>query len=124
MVDYSHPLLVQNDVLIAPMQGDLIDDEARSFQTCILEKVKKTDVKMVLIDISSLDTIDLFLARLVSKTANMIKLLNADVVVAGMRPESAIILTEMGVKLEGVLMAPNIDSGINLLKRRKLGRQK
>ena len=118
MTDYSHTLLVQDDVLIVPMQGELMDDEAQSFQKCILEKVKKTDVNMVLIDVSSLETIDLYLARLIKATVHMVNLMDADAVIAGMRPDNAIILTEIGVKMSGVTMAPNIDAGLSLLKRR------
>ena len=119
MTEYSHTMLIQDDVLIVPVQGDLIDAEAKSFQNCILEKVKKTNVDLVLIDISSLETLDLFLARLIEATVKMVSLLDARTVVSGMRPEIAITLSEMGITFDSIKMAPNLDAGLRILRNKK-----
>jgi rsbT antagonist protein RsbS len=107
------PILKLKDILITSIQIDLTDDEAIEFQTDVLAKVSETDAKGVIIDITALDVVDSFMARVLNNTATMVRLLGAEVVLCGMQPSVAITLIEMGRELIGVETALDLDQAVD-----------
>ena len=106
------PIIKLNDLLLTSIQEDLTDNDAIVFQKDLIEKVNGTEVKGVAIDITAMDMIDSFLARVINETANMVRLQGADVVVCGMQPCVALTLVEMGRELIGVESALNLEQGM------------
>ena len=76
----------------------------------------------VILDISALDVVDSFMARVFNDTAHMVRLLGAKVVVCGIQPSVALTLIEMGRELIGVDTALNLDQAVERLNS-LLGRQ-
>ena len=76
-----------------------------------------TGARGVLIDISSMDMVDSFLGRMFAGIASMSRILDAEVVVIGMRPVVAITLVELGLSLQGVRTALNVDRGMAILSQ-------
>lgn len=109
------PILRLKDILITTIQIDLTDEEAIEFQTDVLAKVTETDVNGVIIDITVLDVVDSFMARVLNDTATMVRLLGAEVLLCGMQPSVAITLIEMGRELIGVETALNLDQAVDKL---------
>jgi len=107
------PILKLKDILITSIQIDLTDQEAIGFQTDVLAKVSETDAKGVVIDITALDVVDSFMARVLNNTATMVRLLGAEVVLCGMQPSVALTLIEMGRELIGVETALNLDQAVD-----------
>ena len=107
------PILKLKDILITSIQIDLTDEEAIEFQTDVLAKVSETDAKGVIIDITALDVVDSFMARVLNNTATMVRLLGAEVVLCGMQPSVAITLIDMGRELIGVKTALNLDQAVD-----------
>ena len=91
------------------------DDEAIEFQTDVLAKVSETEANGVIIDITALDVVDSFMARVLNNTATMVRLLGAEVVLCGMQPAVAITLIEMGRELIGVETALNLDQAVDMI---------
>ncbi|MBW2208217.1 MAG: STAS domain-containing protein [Deltaproteobacteria bacterium] len=110
------PVLRLKDILLTSIQVDLADEDALEFQNDVLKAVEKTEASGVLIDITALDVVDSFLARILNETAVMVKLLGAEAVISGMQPDVALTLVEMGRELIGVETAINLDHGMEKLQ--------
>ncbi len=111
------PILKLKDLLLTSIQVDLTDQEALDFQADVLRMVSKTEAQGIVIDITVLDVVDSFMARVLNDTARMVQMLGADVVICGMQPMVALALTEMGRELTGVETALNLDQGLEKLQR-------
>jgi len=115
------PVLKVGDNLLVSIQVDMTDEMADHLQEDILNQLIATDVRGVLIDISTLDMIDSFLARSFSETAQMAATMDTAVVIAGMQPAVALTLVELGLELEMVHTSLNVDRGMELLENLKRG---
>jgi len=111
------PILKLGNLLLTSVQVDMTDQDALDFQDSVLNRVQKTDAQGVVIDITGLDVVDSFLARVFNDTAQMVRLLGAEVVVCGIRPAVALTLIEMGRELIGVETALNLELGIEKLNQ-------
>jgi len=110
------PVLKLGPILMVSIQVDLHDTMATNLQDDILYKVEQTGARAVLVDITALDIVDSFIARILSDTAAMARIMGAEVVLVGMRPTVTMTLVEMGMNLPNVKTAIDIESGL-----RKLG---
>ncbi|WP_211168402.1 STAS domain-containing protein [Azoarcus indigens] len=105
--------------LIVAIQVDMHDRLAIALQDDLTERIVKDKAKGVLIDISALDVVDSFIGRMISNTAAMATVLDAETVVVGMQPSVAITLVELGLTLSGVSTALNVEKGMALLQQRR-----
>ena len=109
------PILRMGKLLLVTIQVDMHDRLAMTLQDDLTERIVKDRAKGVLIDISALDVVDSFIGRMISNTAAMARVLDANTVVVGMQPAVAITLVELGLALTGVKTALNVEQGIALL---------
>jgi rsbT antagonist protein RsbS len=116
------PILRLGDKLLVTIQVDLHDRTALQLQDDLGARIVETGAKGVLIDISALELVDSFIGRTLGNIAAMARVLDADTVVVGMRPAVAITLVELGMQLEGVRTALNMDRGMELLEEAERGR--
>src|SRR6201990_2807748 len=110
------PILRMGRFLLVTIQVDMHDQLALALQDDLTQRIVADRAKGVLIDISSLDVVDSFIGRMISNIAAMSRVLDASTVVVGMRPAVAITLVELGLSLEGVQTALNVDKGMALLR--------
>ena len=111
------PILRIGDILLVSIQIDLQDHIALALQDDLSNKIVETGASGVLIDISALEIVDSFIGRMISTTAAVSRVLDAETVVVGMQPAVAITLVELGLTLTGVRTALDVDRGLTLLKR-------
>lgn len=109
------PVLMIGDLLLVSIQNELNDRIAISLQERILERLNKQHAPALLIDISSLDLVDSYIGRVLTETAQMVRLMNTDVVIVGMQPAVAITMTEMGLSLRDIKTASSLERGITAL---------
>lgn len=110
------PIVRLGDLLLVAIQVEMHDRLATVLEEDLAAAIVKHRAKGVLIDISAVEVIDSFTARMMSEIATISRLLAAKTVVVGMRPSVAITLVEMGLLLSGVQTALNIDLGMALLQ--------
>jgi rsbT antagonist protein RsbS len=110
------PILKMGEYLLVTIQVDMHDRLAMTLQDDLTSKIVSTRAKGVLIDISALEIVDSFIGRMLSDIAAMSRVLDAETVVVGMRPPVAITLVELGLSLEGVRTALNVERGMDLLR--------
>jgi rsbT antagonist protein RsbS len=111
------PILKIGRLLLVTIQVDMHDRLAMALQDDLTARIVKDRATGVLIDISALDIVDSFIGRMISHTAAMAKILDARTVLVGMQPAVAITLVELGLSLEGVRTALNIERGLALLQQ-------
>lgn len=112
------PILRMGNLLLVTIQVDMHDRLAMTLQDDLSERIVKEQAKGVLIDISALDVVDSFIGRMINNTAAVARVLDATTVVVGMQPAVAITLVELGLTLDGVKTALNVEKGIALLGKR------
>jgi rsbT antagonist protein RsbS len=110
------PILRMGNFLLVTIQVDMHDRLAMTLQDDLTNRISETGARGVLIDISSLEIVDSFIGRMLGNIASMSKVLDAHTVVVGMQPAVAITLVELGMSLEGVRTALNVDAGMELLR--------
>jgi rsbT antagonist protein RsbS len=115
------PILRMGDILLVTIQVDMQDQTALTLQDDLAGHIAKTGASGVMIDISALEIVDSFVGRMLTSISGIARILSATTVVVGMQPAVAITLVELGLSLEGVRTALNVERGMELLRRSKAG---
>jgi len=118
------PILRVGANLLATVHIELRDDIAEAFQEDVLSELEKRRAAGLVIDISGLDVVDTYVARVLSETGRMAKLMGTETVLVGMRPDIAATLIRMGYAMSGVRTALNVDDGIEALAKAVSERKK
>lgn len=116
------PILKLGEFLLVTVQVDMHDRLAMTLQDDLTERIVRHSAKAVLIDISALEVVDSFIGRMLANIAAMSRVLDAETVVVGMQPAVAITLVELGLDLQGVRTALNVERGMELLRVRLAAR--
>jgi rsbT antagonist protein RsbS len=109
------PILKLGKALIVTIQVDMHDRLAVALEEDLTNRIVATGARGVLIDISALEIVDSFIGRMLDNIAAVSRVLDADTVVVGMRPAVAITLVELGLSLNGVRTALNVERGMDLI---------
>ena len=115
------PILKLGDFLLVTIQVELHDQLAMRLQDDLTQKLAHTRAKGVLIDISALEIVDSFIGRSLAHIASIARIMDAATVLVGMRPAVAITLVELGMSLNGIRTALNVDKGMLLLRQATAG---
>ena len=110
------PILKMGEFLLVTIQVDMHDKLAMTLQEDLTNRIAKERSKGVLLDISALDVVDSFIGRMIANISSMARVLDAQTVVVGMQPAVAITLVELGLPLEGVHTALNVEKGVELIR--------
>jgi rsbT antagonist protein RsbS len=112
------PVLRIGSTLLVTIQTDLHDALAEAFQEDILVTIEKQSASGLIIDVSALESVDSYVARLLTDTGKMARLMGTETVIVGVRAEVAATLVRMGYTMgNSVRTALNVDDGLRLLGR-------
>ncbi len=110
------PILRMGSILLVTIQVDMHDRLALQLQDDLSNKIVAVGARGVLIDISALDIVDSFIGRMLANIAATSRILDATTVLVGMQPAVAITLVELGMSLQGIRTALDVERGMTLLK--------
>ncbi|MED3603454.1 RsbT antagonist protein RsbS [Bacillus subtilis] len=111
------PILKLYNCLLVSIQWELDDQTALTFQEDLLNKIYETGANGVVIDLTSVDMIDSFIAKVLGDVITMSKLMGTKVVLTGIQPAVAVTLIELGIALEEIETALDLEQGLETLKR-------
>ena len=106
------------DILMVTLPPDPEDATIMALQENVLRAMEKYRVKGLIMDISMVDTIDSYFARLVTETAHMVSVMGGLTVIAGMQPSVAITTVQLGLIFGNILTALNVDQALAMLENR------
>ena len=112
------PLLKQGPYLIATVQSALSDEDLLQLRDAVVQKVGQLRSRGVIVDVTALDVMDSFATRTFRDIAQMIRLRGAETVIVGIQPEVAFTLVQLGMRLEGIATALDLEEGIAFLDRK------
>jgi rsbT antagonist protein RsbS len=113
------PILKQGEFLIASIQSALTDSDALQLQDDVVEQVGKIRARGIIIDVTAIDVMDSFASRALRNIAHMTRLRGAETVIVGIQPEVAFAMVQLGMTLEGVHTALDLEEGLAFLNRSK-----
>ena len=116
------PILKQGDTLIASVVSALTDDDLVQLRDELAQRIGQVRAKSVVIDVTALDVLDSFASRTLRGIAYTARLRGAETCVVGIQPEVAYAMVQLGLTMEGVHTALDLEAGLALLaaKRREL----
>jgi rsbT antagonist protein RsbS len=106
------PILKQGDVLIASIQAALSDRDLVQLRDEVADKVGRFRSRGVILDVMALDVLDSFATRTLRSIAYTAKLRGAHTVVVGIQPDVAFSMVQLGLTLEGVATALDLEEGL------------
>jgi len=112
------PILKQSQYLIATIQSALTDEDLLLLQTALVEKVGKFRSRGVIVDVTALDVLDSFASRTLRDIAHIIRLRGAETVIVGVQPEVAFAMVQLGITLEKVSTALDLEEGLSYLDKK------
>ena len=114
------PILKQSPYLIATIQSALSDADLLSLRNSLAEQVGRFRSRGVIVDVTALDVLDSFASRTLRDIAHMVRLRGAETVIVGIRPEVAFAMVQLGITLEDVATALDLEEGLAYLDKKKL----
>ena len=111
------PILKQGPYLIATIQSALTDADLLELRDALVGKVGRLRSRGVIVDVTALDVLDSFASRTIRDLAHMIRLRGADTVIVGIQPEVAFAMVQLGLTLEGVATALDLEEGLLFLNQ-------
>lgn len=114
----SVPILKEGDVLIASIQSALTDVDLMGLRDALVKQVSVYRTRGVIVDVTALDVVDSFASRTLRDLAHMIRLRGAKTVIVGIQPEVAFAMVQLGLTLEDIPTALDLEEGLTFLGAR------
>ncbi len=110
------PILAQPPYLIASVQSALTDADLIGLQNGLLEEAQRLRCRGVVVDVTALDVMDSFSTRTLQSLAAMLRLRGVQTVIAGIQPNVAMAMVQLGLSMPDVRTALDLDEGLACLQ--------
>jgi rsbT antagonist protein RsbS len=117
MIIYNISVVKVRDILLVTIPGDPDDRSVTILQSSLLQAMEKYESKGVILDLSQVNTLDSYFARTIIETAQMVALMGGRTVFAGMQVGVAITATQLGLSLNNLQAALNVDRAFEILEK-------
>jgi rsbT co-antagonist protein RsbR len=115
MLELSTPVVkLWDGILALPMIGTLDSARTQIVMESLLHKIVETGSLLAIIDITGVPTVDTLVAQHLLKTVTAIRLMGADCIISGVRPQIAQTIVHLGVDLQGVTTKANLADALAL----------
>jgi rsbT co-antagonist protein RsbR len=119
MLELSTPVVkLWDGILGLPMIGTLDSARTQIVMESLLHKIVETGSEIAIIDITGVPTVDTLVAQHLLKTVTAIRLMGADCIISGVRPQIAQTIVHLGVDLQGVTTKANLADALALALKR------
>ncbi len=116
MASESISVIKLGDLLLVTVPPEPDDETISALQEKVLQAMVRHEAKGLVLDISTVQTLDSFFARTVAESVQMVALMGGRTVLAGMRASVAVTATQLGLTVGGALTALDVDRALELLK--------
>jgi rsbT antagonist protein RsbS len=116
MTEESLSIIKIREILMVTMPADPDDATVSALQERVLLAMERSSARGVVLDVSAVDSLDSFFARMIAETTRMVGLMGGRTVLTGMRPSVAITLTQLGLTLGKTRIALNVDRAFDILR--------
>ena len=104
LLELSTPVVkLWQDILALPLIGTLDSARTQVVMESLLEKIVETGAAIAIIDITGVPTVDTLVAQHLMKTIAAARLMGADCIISGIRPQIAQTIVHLGVNLDDVV---------------------
>ena len=119
LLELSTPVVkLWDGVLALPMIGTLDSARTQVVMESLLQRIVDTGSEIAIIDITGVPTVDTLVAQHLLKTVTAIRLMGADCIISGVRPQIAQTIVHLGVDLQGVTTKANLADALTLALKR------
>lgn len=119
LLELSTPVVqLWKDVLALPLIGTLDSARTQVVMESLLQKIVDTGASIAIIDITGVPTVDTLVAQHLLKTVTAIRLMGADAIISGVRPQIAQTIVHLGLDLQGIVTKANLADALALALKR------
>jgi rsbT co-antagonist protein RsbR len=119
LLELSTPVIkLWQGVLAVPMIGTLDSSRTQVVMETLLQKIVETESMLAIIDITGVPTVDTLVAQHLLKTVSAIRLMGADCIISGIRPQIAQTIVHLGIELEGITTKATLADALSLALQR------
>jgi rsbT co-antagonist protein RsbR len=119
MLELSTPVVkLWEGILALPMIGTLDSARTQVVMESLLQKIVDTGSEIAIIDITGVPTVDTLVAQHLLKTVTALRLMGAECIISGIRPQIAQTIVHLGVDLQGVVTKANLADALALALKR------
>ena len=119
LLELSTPVVkLWDGVLALPMIGTLDSQRTQVVMESLLERIVETGSEIAIIDITGVPTVDTLVAQHLLKTVTAIRLMGADCIISGVRPQIAQTIVHLGLDLQGIVTKASLADALALAMQR------
>ena len=116
MTAESLSIIKIRNILMVTMPADPDDATVSALQERVLLAMERSSARGVVLDVSAVESLDSFFARMISETTRMVGMMGGRTVLTGMRPSVAITITQLGLTLGKTRTALSVDRALDILR--------
>ncbi len=115
LLELSTPVIkLFEGVLAVPMIGTLDSSRTQVVMETLLQRIVDTGSRLAIIDITGVPTVDTLVAQHLLKTVSAIRLMGAECIISGIRPQIAQTIVHLGIDLQGIASKSSLADALAL----------
>ena len=123
MMELSTPVVqLWENILALPLIGTLDSERTQVVMESLLQKIVETGASIAIIDITGVPTVDTLVAQHLLKTVAAARLMGADCIISGIRPQIAQTIVHLGVNLSDVTTKASLADAFSIALKRTQAR--